>query len=300
MTSATAALARLTQIPLKHPKRQLESPFLMLSTRVKAAAVFIPLVLILIYFGGWAFNAFIILILLLAAREFSDVFGKLGYRPSVLLLATGVLAFLLQRWFMGEEHLGWLLSAIIFLTGLIALIQYESGIKEAAAGFTANLAGMLYLGWLGGFLISLRAMPNGLGWTLTALPATWLADSGAYFFGRWFGRRKLAPKLSPGKTWAGFVGGLLWGTLSGILLALLWRRVGWLPAEIPLWQGAIMGFALSALTPIGDLLISLFKRSASLKDTGELIPGHGGILDRIDTWLWAAMLGELLVRLFNN
>ncbi len=271
----------------------------MLSTRVKAAAVFVPLVLILIYFGGWAFNAFIILVLLLAAREFSDVFGKLGYRPFTPLLAAGVLAFLLQRWFMGEEHLGWLLSALIILAGLTALIQYESGIKEAAAGFTANLAGMLYLGWLGGFFISLRALPDGLGWTLTALPATWLADCGAYFFGRWFGQRKFAPKVSPGKTWAGFGGGLLWGTLSGLLLVLLWRTVGWLPSETPLWQGAAMGLVLSALTPLGDLLISLFKRSASIKDTGKLIPGHGGILDRIDTWLWAAMLGEFLVRLFQ-
>lgn len=271
----------------------------MLSQRVKAAAVFVPLVLILIYFGGWAFNVFIILVLLLAAMEFSRVFGKLGYPSFAPLLVAGVFIFLLQRWLLTDEYLGILLSALIFLAVITALIQYESGIKEAAAGFTANLAGMLYLGWVGGFFITLRDLPDGLGWTLTALPATWLADSGAYFFGRWFGRRKLAPKLSPGKTWAGFLGGLLWGTLSGLLLILLWRTVGWLPNETPLWQGAVMGLVLAALTPVGDLLISLFKRSASLKDTGELIPGHGGILDRIDTWIWAAMLGDFLVRLFR-
>jgi phosphatidate cytidylyltransferase len=147
-------------------------------------------------------------------------------------------------------------------------------------------------------LIALREQPNGLGWMLTALPATWLADSGAYFIGRWRGKRKLAPHLSPGKTWAGIYGAVITGTLSGLLLILLWRAVGWLPAETPLWQGALMGFALSVLTPVGDLLISLFKRAADVKDTGNIIPGHGGILDRIDTWIWAAMLGYFFVQLF--
>lgn len=271
----------------------------MLSTRVKAAAVFIPLVLVLIYFGDWAFNIFIILMLLLAAREFSDLFGKLGYPPFTLLMAAGVLALLLQRWLLGGAYLSLLLSGLIFLSALTALVQYESGAREPAAGFAINLAGMLYLGWLGGFFIALRRLPDGLGWTLTALPATWLADCGAYFFGRWFGKRKLAPKLSPGKTWAGFAGGILWGTLSGTLLVLLWRTVGWLPGQTPLWQGAVLGLVLAVLTPMGDLLISLFKRSASVKDTGKLIPGHGGVLDRIDTWLWAVMLGYYLVRLFQ-
>ena len=272
----------------------------MLSQRVKAAAVFVPLVLILIYFGGWAFNLFIVLVLVWAALEFSRVFGKLGYRPFTPLLIAGVLLFLLQRWFLTEDHLGWLLSLLIFSSALTALVQYESGVKEAAAGFITNLAGMLYLGWVGSFFIALRAVPNGLGWTLTALPATWLADSGAYFFGRWFGKRQLAPKLSPKKTWAGMGGGIVWGTLSGLLLVLLWRAVGWLPARTPLWQGALMGLVLAILTPIGDLLISLFKRSAGLKDTGDLIPGHGGVLDRIDTWIWGALLGYYMTLLFQT
>ena len=135
---------------------------------------------------------------------------------------------------------------------------------------------------------------------LTALPATWLADCGAYFIGRWLGQRKMAPRLSPGKTWAGFGGGVLWGTVSGLLLVLLWRSVGWLPSETPLWQGAVMGLVLSVFTPVGDLLISLFKRTAEVKDTGAIIPGHGGILDRIDSWIWAAMLGYYLAVIFTT
>lgn len=272
----------------------------MLSQRVKAAAVFIPIVLVLIYLGGWAFNAFIMLVLVLAALEFSRLFSKLGHRPFTPLLIAGVLLFLLQRWLFPAAFLGMVLSVLIFSAALTALVQYESGVQEAAAGFTANLAGMLYLGWVGGFFLALRALPYGLGWTLTALPATWLADSGAYFFGRWFGKSKMAPRLSPKKTWAGAAGGVLIGTLSGLLLVLLWRTVGWLPGQTPLWQGALMGLVLAVLTPMGDLLISLFKRSANLKDTGSLIPGHGGVLDRIDTWIWGALLGYALVQLFQG
>ena len=119
----------------------------MLSQRVKAAVIFVPLVLAMIYFGGWAFNGFITLVLLLAALEYSRVFGKLGIRPFTPLLLAGVLLFLLQRWFFPGEGLGILLSGLITLAALTALIQYESGVKEAAAGFTANLAGMLFLGW---------------------------------------------------------------------------------------------------------------------------------------------------------
>jgi len=85
-----------------------------------------------------------------------------------------------------------------------------------------------------------------------------------------------------------------------MLLILLWRAVGFLPVNTPLWQGALMGTILAILTPMGDLIISLLKRSAGLKDTGNFIPGHGGFLDRIDSWIWAAMLGYYLVLLFGR
>lgn len=272
----------------------------MLSQRVKAAAIFIPLVLGMIFLGGWAFNGFVTLVMLLAALEFSRVFKKLGAQPFTPLLLAGVLLFLLQRWFFPQAGLDLLLTGLIALSALTALIQYETGVKEATIGFAVDLAGTLYLGWVGGFFITLRNLPYGLGWTLTALPTIWLADCGAYFIGRWLGKKKMAPKLSPKKTWAGFGGGLLAGTLSGTLLVALWGAIGWLPPKTLLWQGALMGLVLAGLTPIGDLLISLFKRSASLKDTGNLIPGHGGVLDRIDTWLWAAMLGYYMVRMFRG
>ena len=272
----------------------------MLSTRVKAALVFIPLVLISFYVGGWVFNGFIALILVMAAWEYSQLYTQLGPKPSFPLISGGVLIFVLQRWFLAESLLGILITLVLFTAIVIALVQYETGIKDAALSFTINLSGILYLGWVGSFFIPLRSLPNGLGWTLTALPITWLADSGAYFIGRWLGKRQMSPKLSPHKTWAGFVGGILWGTASGFLLVLLWRSVGFLPQNTPLWEGAVMGLVLAILTPMGDLLVSLIKRTAGVKDTGNLIPGHGGILDRIDTWIWGAMLGYYLVLVFGG
>jgi phosphatidate cytidylyltransferase len=270
----------------------------MLSQRVKAALIFVPLVLILIYVGGWAFNLFIVAILLFAAVEYARLFSQLGTSPSLLVLLGGILLFSLQRWFFDGQYLGILLSLVIFLTALAALIQYESGNTNAALNFGITLSGIFYLGWVGGFFIPFRAIPNGRGWMLTALPAIWLADSGAYFIGRWLGKARMTPRLSPGKTWVGLAGAVVTGTASGMLLVLLWQAVGWLPAGIPLWQGAVLGLALSILTPVGDLLISLFKRTAGVKDTGNLIPGHGGVLDRIDTWIWAALLGYYLVLIF--
>lgn len=270
----------------------------MLSQRVKAALIFTPLVLILVFLGGWLFNAFILIVLAIASYEYARLFQKIDAQPSFPLLAAGITAFLLQRWLLPIETLGIILTGTIFVTALVALVSYETGKTRAATGFTVNLAGILYLGWVGSYFIALRALPNGRGWLLTALPITWLADSGAYFIGRWLGKHKLTPKLSPRKTWEGYFGALATGTCSGVGLILLWRALGFLPQGTPLWQGAVMGLALSALTPIGDLLISLFKRSAGVKDTGNIIPGHGGFLDRIDTWIWAAVLAWYLVMVF--
>ena len=272
----------------------------MLTQRVKAAVIFTPLVLILIYLGGWIFNLFIGAALLLAAFEFTRLFDRMGYRPSLPVVLVGISAIFIHRWAFGLDHLDILLSIILSLVVAVALSQYESGFKDAGISFGINLGILFYLGWIGSFFISLRSLPDGLGWILTALPATWLADSGAYFTGRWLGKRKMAPRLSPGKTLAGLAGAAVAATLSGLLLILLWRAVGFLPATTPLWQGAVMGLMMALLTPLGDLLVSLFKRSADVKDTGNIIPGHGGFLDRIDTWIWAVMLGYYLVAIFKT
>ncbi len=270
----------------------------MLSQRVKAALIFVPLVLIMIYLGGWVYNLFFAAVLLVAAFEYARLFKAMGTHPSLVLMLVGVALFIVQRWLLPVYFVSILISIVILLAAVTALVQYERGDDKAALNFGITLSGIFYLGWIGSFLFELRALPDGLGWVLTALPAVWLADSGAYFIGRWLGKAKMTPRLSPNKSWAGIGGAILFGTVFGALLVLLWRSVGWLPVGTPLWQGMMIGLVVAVVSPVGDLLISLFKRTAGVKDTGNIIPGHGGILDRIDTWIWAALLGYYLVLLF--
>ncbi|MDY6874180.1 MAG: phosphatidate cytidylyltransferase [Chloroflexota bacterium] len=269
------------------------------SQRVKAALLFVPLVLIMIVIGGWVHNLFFIAVLLVAAFEYARLFRKLQTNPSVPVMMGGVALIALGRWLLPTWFGGLLIALVIFAAAVAALVQYERGDDSAAFNFAVTLSGVIYIGWVGSYLIDLRALPAGRGWMLTTLPAVWLADSGAYYFGSWLGKAKMSPRLSPNKSWAGLIGAIVTGTLGGALLVLLWRRVGWLPAESALWHGAVIGLAVGVLSPVGDLLISLFKRTAEVKDTGNLIPGHGGILDRIDTWIWAALLGYYLVMLYG-
>jgi phosphatidate cytidylyltransferase len=269
------------------------------SQRVKAALIFVPLVLIMIVIGGWIYNLFFIAVLLAAAVEYARLFRKLETNPALPVILGGVALIALGRWWLPAWFDGALISLAIFAAAVAALVQYERGDDRAAFNFVVTLSGVLYIGWIGSYLIDLRALPAGRGWMLTALPAVWLADSGAYYIGSWLGKVKMSPRLSPKKSWAGLIGSIIMGTLCGVLLVLLWRSIGWLPPEAALWQGAAIGLAVGTLSPVGDLLVSLFKRTAQVKDTGSLIPGHGGILDRIDSWIWAALLGYYLVTLFG-
>ena len=170
------------------------------------------------------------------------------------------------------------------------LVQYERGRDQAATDFPVTLGGILYLGWLGAYLISLREMPEGMWWLLLALPAVWFADSFAYLVGRQFGRHKMTARLSPKKFWEGYFAGIIAAIVGNALLALGWQQLGADPAVITPLRGAILGGLLAVLTIFGDLGVSMIKRQVGIKDSGNLLPGHGGAFDRIDTWLWAGVI----------
>ncbi len=178
------------------------------------------------------------------------------------------------------------------------LWSYERGRDQAGTDFAVTISGALYIGWLGSYLVSLRALPDGLWWLWVTLPAVWLADSGAYFIGKRFGRHKLSPRLSPKKTWEGYVGGILFGSLGSIGWVALWEI--WLPASpiITPLKVALLGLAIAVITPLGDLGESMIKRQVGIKDSSHLIPGHGGVFDRIDSWLWAGVIGYYFVTWF--
>ena len=173
--------------------------------------------------------------------------------------------------------------------------SYERGREEAGTDFAITLSGVLYIGWLGAYLVSVRSLPEGMWWVLLVLPAIWFADAGAYFIGRAFGRHKLSPRLSPKKTWEGYIGGVVVAPIGTALLAVLWASLAGPGSAITPLDGAILGLVLGVVAPLGDLGESMIKRQFGVKDLGKILPGHGGAFDRIDLWLWAAAIGYYII-----
>jgi phosphatidate cytidylyltransferase len=166
-------------------------------------------------------------------------------------------------------------------------------VPNATFNFTVTVSGALYVGWLGSYLILLRSLPQvGLTWTLLVIYAAAMTDTGGYLFGSLFGKHKIAPSISPKKSWEGYVGGILVGGL-GTWLATFLLHI-YFP-EIIAIHGLIVGTVLSILVPFGDLAESMFKRQFEIKDSSHVLPGHGGILDRIDSSLWAIVIGYYLL-----
>jgi phosphatidate cytidylyltransferase len=256
--------------------------------------VLLPVGLVVILAGGWWFATGIALVLGLAAFEFGRLFRSGGQRPGLLLLVAFSAAFALARHQWGFAGSPELLAAVCLVGMTWHLVDYERGAPASATDMAITFGGILYLGWLGGYFVSLRDLPDGAWWLLLALPTVWLADSGAYFVGRRFGRHKLAPRLSPKKTWEGYVAGIVTGAISGALLALAWATWAENPAHFTWVNGLVIGTVLAVLTTLGDVGISMIKRQVQVKDSGALLPGHGGVLDRIDSWLWAGVLGYYL------
>jgi phosphatidate cytidylyltransferase len=261
---------------------------------VIVAAVLLPIGLVLIYFGDWAFAAFIALILGLAAWEYARIFKNGDFQPASFLVIGGAVILAIGRAWNGFASSDWLISLLILASMTYHLITFERGRDRAASDFAVTLSGIFYIGWLGSYLISLRNLPNGMWWVLIVLPAVWLADSGAYFVGKSIGKRKFSPRLSPKKTWEGYIGGVVTGTLGTALLAILWNLIE--PDLMTPVQAGLIGLILSLVTVLGDLGESMIKRQFGIKDSSNLIPGHGGAFDRIDSWIWAGVIGFYIVQ----
>jgi phosphatidate cytidylyltransferase len=208
---------------------------------------------------------------------------------------------------VAAEQYPWLnpagvLPVLMVLAAIVwHLVDYERGAQMSGTDFTITLGGIFYLGGLGRYFVALRVGPDGLWWLLTVLGSVFLADTGAYTFGRAFGRRFIpqpfAHRLSPKKTWEGFAGSVLVGALGGAILAFCWRIAAG-PASLLSWQtGAVLGALVGAVGQMGDLAVSMLKRQAGVKDTGAVMAGHGGALDRIDSWLVAMAVGYFYVQL---
>jgi len=268
----------------------------MLRQRLLVTLVLLPIGIAVIALGGWLYTIFIVLIMARAAWEYSRLFAAGGGKPATSLLLIGVTVILVGRYLFGFEIDHWLLVSIVLVTMTFHLLEYEGGRDQAGTDFTFSLSGIFYLGLLGSYLVLLRGLPNGTWWLLLTLFAVWLGDTAAYLLGTAFGRHRLAPRLSPKKSWEGYFSGILFATFGTPLFFLLFRPLG-LPGDtsFTLLNAAVLGFFIAVLSTLGDVGVSMFKRQMKVKDTSALLPGHGGVLDRIDSWLWAAPVGYYLV-----
>jgi phosphatidate cytidylyltransferase len=246
-------------------------------------------------FGGVPYFILLGFFILVAAYEYTQLFRAMNIQPSTWITVGGVFLILVARDFYPQFSTGLLAGLLLVALGYHA-IAYERGRDNAALDFAATAAGLGYLGWVGAYLLDLRNLPDGGWWVFLVLPSVWMADSAAYSIGSAYGRHKMSPRLSPKKSWEGYWAGVFTGTLYGGFFAFAYST--WGPLDISIWQGAALGLILSAISPLGDLGESLFKRPAGIKDSGSIIPGHGGAFDRLDAWLWAAVIGYYYIELF--
>ena len=270
----------------------------MFKTRVIVAVLLLPGGLAAVFAGGHVFTGLIALIMVLAAREYISLFKISGQRPSRVLVMAGVLMVVLGRAYYGFEGGGFMVSLLLLASMAQHLFEYERGRDQAGTDFGVTVAGFLYLGWIGAYLISVRAFPAGEWWLLLILLAVWLADSGAYLVGSRIGRRSLSARLSPRKTWEGYLGGIVFGVSGGALFGGILMGVVGPASGINAVIGAILGLLMGLFTILGDLGESMIKRQAGAKDSSNLLPGHGGIFDRVDSWLWAGVIGYYTVLLY--
>jgi phosphatidate cytidylyltransferase len=246
-------------------------------------------------FGGVPFFILMGFFIVIAAHEYTILFRAAQLEPSTWITVGGVFLILVTRDFF-PEHARATFSVLLIIALSYHMISYERGRDKAALDFAATAAGLAYLGWIGAYLLDLRNLPNGGWWVFLVLPSVWMADSSAYSIGSVYGKHKMAPRLCPNKSWEGYLAGVFSGALYGGFFAFAYST--WGPLEISIWQGIVFGLVLSVIAPLGDLGESLFKRPVGIKDSGSLIPGHGGAFDRLDSWLWAAVIGYYYIQWF--
>jgi phosphatidate cytidylyltransferase len=260
------------------------SPFV---SRVVVAALLLPLILLVIWAGGWWVFGLAALAAVMALHEFYGM--TRGLRPVVLAGYAGTLAALVgAEW--GPE---WALAGFLSTFGFAFVFKGLAGAQPTMLSIAATVLGAAWIGLGIAHMILIREIPeHGTLAAFTVLLAVFAADTAAYVAGRLIGRHKLAPRTSPGKTWEGLAA----GTIAAVLVPFFaLYEEGFLDVT----QSLVLGGAIAVAAPMGDLFESALKRDAGLKDTGRLLLGHGGMLDRLDALLFTAVVSYYLLVAFG-
>lgn len=263
----------------------------MFKTRVLTAIVGVPALLFFVYLGGYFFGALVILLALTGLREYFTLLKKSGWEPvkspGYIFLPLVFFAVFTYKYSLAISL--WLLLFLLF-TLLPVFFPSRISYWESAVSFW----GIVYLGALSSFLIAIRLMPEGLYLTVILLALVWTTDIMAYLVGSSVGKRPLAKKISPKKTVEGTIGGIIGSSVSGMVLA------GVMPVTmLTIASGGLLGAVIGGAGTLGDLTQSALKRSADVKDSGVFFPGHGGVLDRFDSLLFAAPFFYFYIKFFS-
>lgn len=278
-----------------------------LTQRVLSVLVLLPIIMLVVWWNYWAVAVFVGGVVVIALIELYATFSHGGYQPltwvgipsGLLLLLSVVLRPLKLPFDLLPPAL-----VVMIISSLLATLPRDRE-PQTLVSWALTFAGTFYVAWLFSYLVALRGldtplragplaslgMPAGAAWLFTVMAVTWLQDTFAYFVGKRWGRAKMAPTLSPKKTWEGAAGGFF-GAVVGALLSVV---VFCLP--ISFGAAVLLGVVGGIVGPLGDLAESLMKRQLGLKDAGNLIPGHGGVLDRGDSLLFTAPVLYYLILL---
>lgn len=294
-----------------------------LKARVLTAVVLVPVLVFAIIKGGGIWTLLIAAIVVAASWEFFNFMEAKGLRGSKWIGMTGSVALVLGASFSNEYF-----SILILTVILLIAFTRQLGTREISTAITGpavTLFGVTYVGWLSSHLVWLRnigievqakyfvhdpslpqAMPEfrdvGMYYLFIGVAATFLADTGGYFFGKAFGRHKLAPSISPKKTWEGFAGQIVGAVFGASVCKFVFMT--WVYPDFPFgsdfeWMHcAILGVLIANVGLVGDLFESMLKRDAQVKDASGLLPGHGGFLDRLDSINFAIPVTYCYVRLY--
>ncbi len=278
-----------------------------LTQRVLTAVVGVPILYFIFYLGGIPFLILILLVILFGSLELARLLeAKKGVNVERELSVACSLALGIAAYF-GYFYFAVVLTFSAIMTFLLALRRKD--LSQANTIISTTLFSIIYLGWFLSHAILLRNLGHnpsiknyaetvqllrdaGFFYLFFVVSCTFLNDTGAYFIGRWRGKRKLIPNISPGKTVEGTIGGIIFSTLTGGATNLIFKA----PIEYP-WA-FLFGFIIGMVAVFGDLCESLIKRSAEAKDSGGILPGHGGILDRFDSLIFTFPVFYYLILLY--
>jgi phosphatidate cytidylyltransferase len=255
-----------------------------LRVRVASASVLIPAVILALWFGGWAWLLLVAVAVAVLANEWGMMSAPVAPVRIATAVTVGVLAAvfvtyvnLLPREELGLMWLAW--SLVVVGAALAALVARGTAERPADAAY-----GVIYIAPCAIALLWLREMPHGRSWTTMLFAVTWSADICAFLVGSALKGPKLWPRFSPNKTWSGFFGGLAGAMIAAVIVA------AFSDATLVWYAAALVGLAGGLATMAGDLWESMLKRRFGVKDSGDLIPGHGGLLDRVDGLMFASVI----------